>query len=115
MKGFLVIAQNGAKDYVKLAYGLAMSLKLSQKKYNKLSVIVNENEEIPDKYTQLFDKVIPVEKPSEAWKVQNKWIEKSDFLLDTPQEKRKISVTKRRAQLRKPRTKSKKPKGRKKK
>lgn len=72
-KGFLTIAQNGQYDYVKMAYVLAMSLKLSQMKYNKLSVIVNENEEIPDKYLQVFDKVIYIEKPEEAWKIQNKW------------------------------------------
>lgn len=72
-KGFLTIAQNGQHDYVKMAYALAMSLKLSQEKYNKLSVIVNENEEIPEKYLPFFDKVIYVEKLEEEWKVQNKW------------------------------------------
>jgi len=30
-KGFLTIAQNGEYDYVRMAYALAMSLKLSQK------------------------------------------------------------------------------------
>jgi len=72
-KGFLTIAQNGEYNYVKMAYVLAMSLKSSQHKYNKLSVIVNENEEIPDKYIDIFDKVIYVEKPDEDWKIQNKW------------------------------------------
>lgn len=72
-KGFLTIAQNGQHDYVKMAYVLGMSLKLSQEKYNKLSVIVNENEEIPEKYLPFFDKIIYVEKPEEEWKVQNKW------------------------------------------
>ena len=73
MKGFLTIAQNGQYDYVKMAYVLAMSLKLSQSKYTKLSVIVNEGEKIPLKYSKLFDKVITVEKPDESWKIQNKW------------------------------------------
>ncbi len=72
-KGFLTIAQNGQYDYVRMAYALAMSLKLSQEKYTKLSVIINENEEIPEKYLNLFDNVIHVEKPSEPWKIQNKW------------------------------------------
>ena len=72
-KGFLTIAQNGQYDYVRMAYVLAMSLKLSQSKYNKLSVIVNEKEQIPLKYWKFFDKVIPVEKPDEPWKIQNKW------------------------------------------
>jgi len=72
-KGFLTIAQNGLVDYVRMAYVLSMSLKLSQSKYKKLSVIVNENEEIPEKYLPFFDEVIYVEKPDEAWKIQNKW------------------------------------------
>jgi hypothetical protein len=72
-KGFLTIAQNGEHDYVKMAYLLAMSLKTSQEKYNKLSVIVNENEEIPEKYLKLFDNIIYVEKPDSEWKIQNKW------------------------------------------
>jgi len=72
-KGFLTIAQNGQYDYVKMAYVLAMSLKLSQEKINKLSVIVNENEQIPENYLKLFDNVIYIEKPNEPWKIQNKW------------------------------------------
>jgi hypothetical protein len=72
-KGFLTIAQNGKHDYVKMAYALAMSLKASQNKYNKLSVIVNENEEIPEKYLQQFDKVIYIKKPESDWKIENKW------------------------------------------
>jgi hypothetical protein len=72
-KGFLTIAQNGLNDYVRMAYALSMSLKLSQSKYNRLSIIVNENEEIPEEYLPLFDKVITVEKPEEVWKIQNKW------------------------------------------
>ena len=72
-RGFLTIAQNGDYDYVRMAYVLAMSLRASQSKYNKLSVIVNKNEEIPEKYLKVFDEVIYVEKPEEEWKVQNKW------------------------------------------
>ena len=72
-KGFLTIAQNGQYDYITMAYVLAMSLKLSQSKYNKLSVIVNENEEIPSKYKEIFDEIIFVEIPNEPWKIQNKW------------------------------------------
>lgn len=77
-RGFLTIAQNGKHDYVRMAYALAMSLKVSQTKYNKLSVIVNENEEIPEKYLKVFDKIIYIDKPDEDWKIQNKW---SYFLL----------------------------------
>jgi len=72
-KGFLTIAQNGKYDYVRMAYALAMSLKLTQKTNNKLSVIVNKDSEIPEKYRKVFDKVIPIDVPKEDWKIQNKW------------------------------------------
>lgn len=73
MKGFLTLAQNGTYDYVKMAYVLAMSLKLSQQKYNKLSVIVNKGSKIPSNYKQYFDKIIYVDDPEEEWKINNKW------------------------------------------
>lgn len=72
-RGFLTLAQNGHYDYVKMAYVLAMSLKVSQSKYNKLSVIVNKDEVVPEKYSQLFDKVIYIDKPDSTWLVDNKW------------------------------------------
>lgn len=73
MKGFLTIAQNGKEDYVRMAYALALSLKISQLKYNNLSVIVNEGEEIPEKYLSVFDKIIYVDSVKEEWKIHNKW------------------------------------------
>ncbi len=73
-KGFLTIAQNGQYDYMRMAYALALSLKESQSKYNKLSVILNENQKIPSKYKKVFDEIIFVKKPEEAWKIQNKWM-----------------------------------------
>jgi len=72
-KGFLTLAQNGEHDYLKMAYVLSMSLKLSQKKINNISVIVNEGTIIPDKYRTWFDKIIFVEIPKSEWKVENKW------------------------------------------
>ncbi len=72
-KGFLTIAQNSKHDYVRIVYALAMSLKLSQKKYNKLSVIVNKDEVLLEKYTNIFDKIIFVDEPKEDWKIQNKY------------------------------------------
>lgn len=72
-KGFLTLAQNGEHDYLKMAYVLSMSLKLSQKKINNISVIVNEGTKIPDKYRPWFDKIIFIEIPKSDWKVQNKW------------------------------------------
>jgi len=72
-KGFLTIAQSGQHDYVRMAYGLAMSLKISQSMYSNLTVVVNEGEELPDKYLDVFDNVIYMKKPEEPWKIQNKW------------------------------------------
>jgi len=71
-KGFLTLAQNGKYDYLKMAYALAMSLKISQTKNSNLSVIVNKDDKVPEKYLKVFDKVIPVEKPNTEWKIQNK-------------------------------------------
>lgn len=73
MKGFLTIAQNGKHDYVKMAYLLALSLKISQKKHRDISIIVNNDEEIPNKYKKLFDQIIYIDKPKEDWKIQNKY------------------------------------------
>ena len=72
-KGFLTVAQNGTHDYVRLAYALALSLKLSQSKHSDLSVIVNEGDKIPKKYLHAFDKIIYVDKVEDQWKIQNKW------------------------------------------
>lgn len=73
-RGYLTLAQNGTHDYLKMAYVLAMSLKLSQGPDTKISVIVNENEVYPDKYAQMFDKIIYAPVPDDEWKVQNKWM-----------------------------------------
>jgi hypothetical protein len=72
-KGFLTLAQNGTHDYVKMAYVLAMSLKLSQGIDTKLSIIVNEGEVIPANYKDMFDQIIYTSVPDDEWKVQNKW------------------------------------------
>lgn len=72
-KGFLTIAQNGKEDYIRMAYALAMSLKLSQRKYNDLSIVVNEGQEIPEHYKKVFDQILYIPIPKEDWKIQNKW------------------------------------------
>ena len=73
-RGYLTLAQNGTHDYVKMAYVLAISLKLSQGKDVKISVIVNEDQEIPEKYESIFDNIIRAPMPEDEWKVQNKWM-----------------------------------------
>lgn len=77
-KGYIVIAQNNqTTDYIRQAYALALSLKVSQKKNNKLSICVTDTSEVPDKWRYAFDQVIEIpwgDHASESkWKVENKW------------------------------------------
>lgn len=58
-KGFLVFAQNTpTDDYVKMAYALALSLNLTQKEKYPISIVTNN--EVPEEYLRVFDKVIPI-------------------------------------------------------
>lgn len=76
-RGFLVFAQNSKVDYVRLAYALALSLKVTQKEHGYLSIIVTPGTDIPKKYIDVFDEIIDVPwldaaKHSE-WKLENEW------------------------------------------
>lgn len=73
-RGYLTLAQNGKYDYVRMAYILAISLKISQGIDTNLSIIVNKNDIVPEEYCEVFDKIIKVDSPDTEWKVQNKWI-----------------------------------------
>lgn len=74
-KGFCILAQNNSKtDYVKQTYALAKSIC----KYNpdaKVSVVTND--EVPDSYKNVFDKIIPIPWTDQAndsdWKIENRW------------------------------------------
>jgi len=73
-RGFLTIAQNTEDiDYIRMAYVLAMSIKLTQPKYNNISVIVSNGEQVQKEWLPFFDKIIYVVEPKEEWKIQNKW------------------------------------------
>jgi hypothetical protein len=77
-RGFITVAQNSAfGDYVRAAYGLALSLKRTQSKYAGLTVLVTPGTVIPDRYRGVFDKVIEIpwgdDAISEEWKIHNKW------------------------------------------
>ena len=76
-RGFLVFAQNGTTNYLRLAYGLALSLKVTQKEVPWLSVVVTPGTIIPDHYREVFDEVIDVpwldEAQNSAWKLENEW------------------------------------------
>ena len=77
-RGYLVFAQNNSTvDYVKIAYGLALSLRASQRDHGFLSIVVTPGTIVPDHYREVFDEVIDVPwhdaaKNSE-WKLENEW------------------------------------------
>lgn len=77
-KGYLVIAQdNSEHDYLRMAYALSLSIKISQSTVNSFAVAVTEGTEIPSKYMEVFDHVITIpwgdHAEKEEWKVGNKW------------------------------------------
>lgn len=77
-RGFFTFAQNNREvDYLRLAYGLALSLKQSQPRTNDLSVAVTPDTMIPDKYREVFDHVIEIpwgdESSTIGWKLKNEW------------------------------------------
>jgi hypothetical protein len=74
-KGFLVLAQNSDIDYVRQAYALALSIKATQPSINNISIVTND--EVPEEYKHVFDKIIPIPFVDHAadstWKVENRW------------------------------------------
>lgn len=78
-KGYLVLAQNTKKDdYIRMAYGLALSIKNSQSKVNNFCLATDTNPAlIPDKYKEVFDDIVPIPWADHAadskWKIENKW------------------------------------------
>ncbi len=80
MKGYICIVQNNSNvDYLKQAYGLALSLKNTQSATNKLSIMVDEYTKtlITEKHKKVFDHIIDIPWTDDAsdseWKIQNKW------------------------------------------
>ena len=76
-KGYLILAQNTRKsDYTKLAYGLALSIKNSQSTVNEVCLVTDEAN-LPSKYYDVFDHILPVPWVDHAamskWKIENKW------------------------------------------
>jgi hypothetical protein len=77
-RGYIVIAQNsGDTDYLKMAYALALSLKVTQSTVNNLTVCVDKNTVVPKKYSDVFDNVVQIpwldDSKEEKWKINNKW------------------------------------------
>ena len=78
-KGFLTFVQNSnSVDYLELAYLQALSIKLTQPKYNLYAIAVDENTklQITEEQKRVFDYVIDIPDDaaySEAWKLSNEW------------------------------------------
>ena len=64
-KGFLLFAQNTETvDYVKQAYALALSIRLSQTAVKNVSLVTNSP--VSDYYVHVFDQIIPIPFESEG-------------------------------------------------
>ena len=60
-RGYIVIAQNtGDTDYLRMAYGLALSLKATQTTVSNLCVCVDKGTKVPKKYIEVFDQVVEI-------------------------------------------------------
>lgn len=77
-RGYITVAENSKSgDYLKMAYALALSLKVSDQKCSDLTVCVPEGTEVPDKYRKVFHNVVEMYGKDRSmyseWKVLNKW------------------------------------------
>lgn len=77
-RGFFTFAQNNSStDYVRLAYGLALSLKQSQKSVPYLTIGVTPGTKIDPLYSWAFDNIIEIPWGDDAtnsdWKLENEW------------------------------------------
>lgn len=77
-RGYLVIAQNNHESsYIRQAYALAMSIKLTQSSVNSIAIAVEDIEHVPVEYRAVFDYIITIPWTDHAanstWKIENKW------------------------------------------
>jgi hypothetical protein len=76
-RGFFTFAQNGTHDYVRLAYGLALSLKATQKEVPYLAIGITPGTKVPKEYQWAFDKIIEIPwgdaAKDSSWKLENEW------------------------------------------
>lgn len=74
-KGFFTIAQGD--QYIRFAYALGLSLKLSQSKVSALSIGITPGTVVPDRYKAAFDQIIEIPWGDHAansqWKLENEW------------------------------------------
>jgi hypothetical protein len=77
-KGFFTIAQNNSEvDYIRLAYALALSLKVSQKEISNLTIAITPGTIVPEKYSWAFDNIVEIiwgdSSSTVEWKLNNEW------------------------------------------
>jgi len=77
-QGFFTFAQNtDSVDYIRLAYGLALSLKHSQKTVKNLSIGITPGTIVDQKYAWAFDSIIEIPwgdmAENSEWKLENEW------------------------------------------
>lgn len=76
-KGYLILAQNNKNDYVEMAASLAMSIKISQKEINSVSLVTDIPDAVPNHYRDIFDNILPIPWFDDAreseWKIENRW------------------------------------------
>ncbi len=76
-RGFFTFAQNGTFDYLRLAYGLALSLKATQVEVPYLAVGITPGTIVPKEYAWAFDEIIEIPwgdaAKDSSWKLENEW------------------------------------------
>jgi hypothetical protein len=76
-KGYLILAQNSNDDYVRLAYVLALSIKLTQTGTTSVSLVTDIPDAVPAHYRSVFDHIIEIPWFDDAlesdWKIENRW------------------------------------------
>jgi len=77
-KGYVILAQNNSSnDYVRMAYVLALSIKLTQKEITSVCLITDVPDAVPHHCNKVFDHVIQIPWYDDAlnseWKIENRW------------------------------------------
>lgn len=74
-KGFVILVQNTAEvDYLKQAYALALSIRISQQIVKSVSLVTNDD--VPEQYKHAFEHIIPIpwmDYTESRYKAENRW------------------------------------------
>ena len=75
-RGYITIAlRSGDSDYLRMAYCLALSLKLTQSRVHRLCVLVEDAAAVPERYRWAFDHIVELphgdDSRPDGWRVQN--------------------------------------------